>query len=128
MAVPDSHKNDPSSHTQKPENPLTSSAEQAQPHLESKGTFTLLLFASAQSYCDDKESLVFSAPMTLRQLFEELEREFPGIGEKVLKSSQFSVNLEYVDCTWEGAMQGKDEHVTLKARDEVGIIPPVSSG
>lgn len=66
--------------------------------------------------------------MTLRQLFEELERRYSGIGEKVLKSSQFSVNLDYVHCTWKGTMQGDDEELVLKARDEVGIIPPVSSG
>lgn len=66
--------------------------------------------------------------MTLKQLFEMLDSKYPGIGEKVLRSSQFSVNLEYVDCTWEGTMSGVDEEVVLKAGDEVGIIPPVSSG
>lgn len=91
-------------------------------------TFTLLLFASAQTYCADTESLTFNAPMTLRELFTELERQFPGVGEKILRSSQIVVNLEYVDCDWEERDTEKGEKVVIGAGDEVGIVPPVSAG
>jgi len=94
---------------------------------EGQGTFILLLFASAQSYCDNTESLSLSAPMTLNQLYAELEQRWPGIGEKILKSSQVVLNLEYVDCEWD-EMQTKGNEVTIKQGDEVGIVPPVSAG
>ncbi|KAK5544509.1 hypothetical protein LTR23_004273, partial [Exophiala sp. CCFEE 6169] len=56
------------------------------------GTFTLLLFASASTYTGT-ETLVLSAPTTLRGLFRVLENRFPGITDKVLKSSAVTVNL-----------------------------------
>ena len=91
-------------------------------------TFTLLLFASAQQYCADTETLVLPAPMTLRELFAELERRFPGVGQKVLRSSQIVVNLDYVDCDWEERDTEKGERIVIQAGDEVGVVPPVSAG
>jgi len=87
------------------------------------GTFTLLLFASASSYTG-LESIDFPAPMPLSQLFHTLENKFPGMTNKILKSCAVCVNLEYVDTT---TGNGQEETI-LKAGDEVGIIPPVSSG
>lgn len=90
-------------------------------------TFTLLLFASAQSYCDDTDSMQLQAPTTLKGALEELERKFPGFGEKILKSSQIAVNLDYVDWTWD-QREIKGAAVTIQPGDEVGIVPPVSAG
>jgi len=127
------------------------------------GTFTLLLFASASTYTGT-ETLVLSAPTTLRGLFRVLENRFPGITDKVLKSSAVTVNLEYVDVdsfgvedlgkgNGEGIGEGEEEvslsrqgqgqggqgeggeggeemglDTVIRMGDEVGIIPPVSSG
>jgi len=93
----------------------------------SNETFTLLLFASVQSYCDNKESLSLPAPMTLKQLFDELEQRWPGIGEKILRSSQVALNLDYVDCDW-SEREKKGDEIVIKGGDEVGIVPPVSAG
>lgn len=65
--------------------------------------------------------------MTLQDLYLELERRWPGVGEKVLSSSQIVVNLDYVDCDWE-ERETKGRQVVIKAGDEVGIVPPVSAG
>ena len=114
----------------------------------STGTFTLLLFASASSYAGDIESLSLPAPTTLRQIFTHLESQFPDITKKILRSSGVSVNLEYVDfevdeldgeskgkggdagAEEEGEVEGQGEglDMVIRAGDEVGIIPPVSSG
>ena len=117
-------------------------------------TFTLLLFASAQSYTGES-SLTLSAPLSLSQLFPTLEKMYPGITCKVLRSCAVSVNLEYVDVpgldddraegsgngdgsnregglkdgVGRGEMKGSGEaEVVIQPGDEVGIIPPVSSG
>lgn len=66
--------------------------------------------------------------MTLRALFEELERRWPGVGEKVLKGSQIVVNLDYVDCEWEEREGEKGVRVVAGVGDEVGVVPPVSAG
>ena len=87
------------------------------------GTFTLLLFAAAQTYAGTS-SLSLPAPMPLSQLFPALEARFAGITQKVLGSCAVSLNLEYVDVPEEGS---KDDTV-IQVGDEVGIIPPVSSG
>ena len=52
--------------------------------------------------------------------FNELEKKYPGIKEKVLDSCAVTVNLEYVDL--------EENTAVIKDGDEVGIIPPVSSG
>ncbi|KAL2419892.1 hypothetical protein ABEF95_007882 [Exophiala dermatitidis] len=114
------------------------------------GTFTLLLFASASTYADNLETMVLPAPTTLRAVFRLLETKFPGFTEKVLKSSAVTVNLEYADSLdpadldvqrdlglnhdrrggdggdEDGRGQGLD--LVIRPGDEVGIIPPVSSG
>ena len=87
-------------------------------------TFTLLLFASASTYAGDIESLQLSAPLPLSGLFAELEERFPGIRKRVLYSCAVSVNLEYVDVPADDETGG----FVIQAGDEVGIIPPVSSG
>ena len=86
--------------------------------------------------------------MSLKRLFAILEEKYPGITKTVLRGCLVSVNLEYVDFEWdevapggdrqEGGLVGKGGEgkggeggggeVVLKAGDEVGIIPPVSSG
>ena len=110
-----------------------------------EGTFTLLLFASASTYAGNIETLSLPAPTTLRQVFVELESRFPGMVRKILRSSAITVNLEYVDfdpdqvvegdeASERGGAKGDEEgeghgfDTVVKAGDEVGIIPPVSSG
>ncbi|KPI42719.1 putative UTP--glucose-1-phosphate uridylyltransferase [Cyphellophora attinorum] len=103
----------------------------------SEGTFNLLLFASASTFCNNLESLSLPAPTTLPQLFNTLESHFPGIKKKVLRSSAITVNLEYVDfevdsegsVTKVGGVEGKEDgDVVIRRGDEVGVVPPVSSG
>ena len=93
----------------------------------STGTFTLLLFASAQTYTSQSQ-ISLPAPMPLRELFPTLESKFPGIADKVLNSCAVSVNLEYVDMPESGTVGDAEEQVVIQPGDEVGIIPPVSSG
>ena len=70
-----------------------------------------------------------------------LERQYPGITEKVLCSSAFTVNLEYVDVEFGGEKNEDDDKkdmttsphlegwdIPINPGDEVGVIPPVSSG
>lgn len=119
------------------------------------GTVTILLFASAASYTNDTDTLTLAAPMTLGDIFTTLEQQYPGITAKVLRSSAFTVNLEYVDVEFgdddnddnggaggaraldtdinntkvksaSGHLEGWD--TPINPGDEVGIIPPVSSG
>ena len=101
------------------------------------GTFTLLLFASASSYTqDDTDTLTLPAPTTLGDIFTTLERRYPGITRNVLQSSAVTVNLEYVDVEFPADGDVKAEKreglegwdVKIDVGDEVGIIPPVSSG
>ena len=100
---------------------------------EGGGEFTLLLFAAAQSYTD-LDTLTLPAPMTLKELFDELERRYTGMKRKVLRSAAVTVNLEYVefevddDGNMVGDRASGGEGVVIKKGDEVGIIPPVSSG
>ncbi|KAF8540468.1 ankyrin repeat-containing domain protein [Trichophaea hybrida] len=61
------------------------------------------------------------APLPLSQLYETLEKKYPGITEKVLRGSMVTVNLDYVD------LEEEAERV-IKPGDEVAIIPPVSAG
>jgi molybdopterin converting factor small subunit len=117
----------------------------------STGTFTLLLFASASTFAGDQETLTLPAPTTLRAVFGTLERRFPGMTRQILRSSAVTVNLEYVDFDPDGLLeldrgggggedgdgdQAADEQrkggdgldMLVREGDEVGIIPPVSSG
>jgi molybdopterin converting factor small subunit len=86
---------------------------------ESPAEFKILYFASATSYTK-KQSETLPAPLNMSDLFSELEKRYPGIRGKVLESCAVTVNLEYVDLD--------DSTVSIKDGDEVGIIPPVSSG
>lgn len=107
-----------------------------------KEAFTLLLFASAASYTDT-ESLSLPAPTTLGDIFQTLEARFPGFLPKILSGAAVTLNLEYVDVSfpdpqseseldamawskWKTTLEGWSTPV--KAGDEVGVIPPVSSG
>lgn len=98
-------------------------------------TFTILYFAAASSYTD-KSSEHIPAPLPLRLLFSTLESRYPGITAKVLKSCAVTVNLEYVDTDHDStgnlAADAKESEIEgsfmILAGDEVGIIPPVSSG
>lgn len=120
---------------------------------EAKGEFTLLLFASASTYTGGQETLWLPAPTTLRGVFRTLETRYPGILEKVLLSSAVTVNLDYVDLDvgdfevddddddddilkrdekgdgrGPGPRHGQGLDMVINVGDEVGIIPPVSSG
>ena len=99
---------------------------------QTPGYFRVLYFASAASYTK-KDSETFEAPSPLSKLFGMLEEQYPGIRKHVLNSCAVTVNLEYVDVedvdTGSGVDQGAgNEGPILKQGDEVGIIPPVSSG
>jgi len=63
------------------------------------------------------------APLKASELFDTLETRYPGMKQKVLSSCALTINLAYVDLEDE-----KDKEVVIKEGDEVGIIPPVSSG
>ena len=82
--------------------------------------FSILYFASASSFTK-KSSENFPAPLPVKELFGLLEGKYPGMEKSVLRSCAITVNLEYVDVEEDGEM-------VIKAGDEVGIIPPVSSG
>ncbi|KIW09191.1 uncharacterized protein PV09_00121 [Verruconis gallopava] len=82
--------------------------------------FKILYFAAASSFTK-KQAEMLPAPLRLSDLFAELDKRYPGIKDKVLDSCAVTVNLEYVDVVEEGS-------VMIKGGDEVGIIPPVSSG
>ncbi len=84
------------------------------------GHFNILYFASAASFTR-KPSENFPAPVPMKELFDVLEGKYPGMKKSVLSSCAITVNLEYVDVE-------EDAEMLIKEGDEVGIIPPVSSG
>ncbi|KAL2222322.1 cystathionine gamma-synthase [Thermoascus aurantiacus ATCC 26904] len=104
-------------------------------------TFQIHYFASAFTYTR-KHTESLPAPLPLARLFDVLEARYPGIRENVLRSCGVSLGLEYVDVEEEERKEkqrlreqggnGEDGEgegmVMIKAGDEVGIIPPVSSG
>ena len=97
-------------------------------------TFTILYFAAASTYTN-KTSEILAAPLPVRLLFSTLESRYPGITVKVLKSCAVTINLEYVDLSFEGDLDSAPDGASkengdpmIRAGDEVGIIPPVSSG
>ena len=83
--------------------------------------FNILYFASASSFTR-KKSESLPAPLLLKDLFEVLEKRYPGIKESVLESCAVTINLDYVD------VEEDRTGMAIKEGDEVGIIPPVSSG
>lgn len=92
-------------------------------------TFTVLYFATASSYTA-VSSEELPAPLPLEKLFPTLELRYPGITTKVLKSCAVTVNLEYVDIESDSESKSvaNTECKIINPGDEVGIIPPVSSG
>lgn len=95
------------------------------PKKASPGHFSLLYFASAASYTR-RSSEELPAPISVTDFFAHLEKEYPGIREKVLTSSLLTINLEYVDVNEETSEDASPK--IINEGDEVAIIPPVSSG
>lgn len=89
------------------------------------GQFVILYFAAATSFTGRQHDFL-PAPLSVSGLFGKLEEMYPGIREKVLASCAVTVNLDYVDLE-EEAEKG-DAAMVIGAGDEVGVIPPVSSG
>lgn len=89
------------------------------------GHFTVLYFASSSSYTK-KQHDFFAGPLSLGQLPEKLEEQYPGIKEKILGSCALTLNLDYVDV--EEEVEKGEQGLVIQAGDEVAIIPPVSSG
>ncbi|KFY31053.1 hypothetical protein V493_01417 [Pseudogymnoascus sp. VKM F-4281 (FW-2241)] len=87
-------------------------------------SFNLLYFASASSFTG-KDSDEFEAPVSLSKLFDLVEARYPGIKSTILDSCLVTINLEYVDVP---ESETGEANITIKAGDEVAIIPPVSSG
>ncbi|KAJ5806767.1 hypothetical protein N7474_010359 [Penicillium riverlandense] len=83
-------------------------------------TFTIHYFATASQYTS-KNTESLTAPLPLSALFPLLEERYPGINDKVLRSCGVSVEGEYVDVE-------VDKEMVILGRQEVAIIPPVSSG
>jgi len=90
-----------------------------------QGRFTLLYFAAATSYTHKQHDFL-AAPLAVGKLYDLLEKEYPGMREKVLSSCALTVNLDYVDLDDEAAKG--EEAMIIQSGDEVAIIPPVSSG
>lgn len=92
------------------------------------GHFRILYFASAASFTH-KESDTFAAPVTAATIFDLLEKSYPGMTQAVLSSCAITLNLEYIDIdSSNSGIRGSDSKTTIRAGDEVAIIPPVSSG
>lgn len=92
------------------------------------GHFRVLYFAAASTYTK-KASDEFKAPLPVRDLFQFLDTQYPGIRDRVLSSCAVTVNLEYVDIGEDkDAGPQASEDVIIREGDEVAIIPPVSSG
>lgn len=103
----------------------------SEPSGPSSGTFTIHYFASAGAYTG-KSHEALPAPLPLRRLFDVLEERYPGMKGKVLESCSVSVGLEYVDVDVEDVedpgTSSSAGGVVIGVGEEVGIIPPVSSG
>jgi molybdopterin converting factor small subunit len=92
--------------------------------MTSDKTFKILYFASASSLTG-RDSELLSAPLELGSLFGKLEQLYPGIKADILGSCAVTLNLSYVDLD---TTNEKNEPIVIQAGDEIGIIPPVSSG
>ncbi|KAL1894324.1 hypothetical protein Cpir12675_003706 [Ceratocystis pirilliformis] len=80
-------------------------------------TFTILYFANASTFagCESEE---LAAPLPVAQLYETLEKKYPGMQSAVLSCSMVAVNTEYVDLT--------DEAAVICAGDEHNFHPEVA--
>ncbi len=87
--------------------------------------FTVLYFASASSHTGKSHDFL-PASLKVTELYDVLDKKYPGFREKVLESAAITVDLEYIDLDEESARG--EECMVIGAGDEVGIIPPVSSG
>ena len=97
------------------------------PEKPATGYFRILYFASASTFTG-KTAETFPAPINIKGLYDYLEGKYPGINEKVLNSCAITVNLHYVDILGDNAHDSESFPRIIKEGDEVGIIPPVSSG
>lgn len=95
----------------------------------SSGHFKILYFAAASSFTKTSSDSL-SAPLPLSELFDVLDKKYPGIRQKVLDSCAVTINLEYVDMDEDenASTTKKEGGVIIQDGDEVAIIPPVSSG
>ncbi|KAJ3572409.1 hypothetical protein NP233_g3104 [Leucocoprinus birnbaumii] len=87
-----------------------------------QATITILYFAAASTAIGKtvEEIPLPSAGLALANLASLLTSRYPNTGlEKVLQTSQWSVNEEMVD---------DPTTVTLTGGEEVAVIPPVSGG
>ncbi|KAL8795853.1 MAG: hypothetical protein Q9195_001733 [Heterodermia aff. obscurata] len=82
------------------------------------GHFHILYFASASTFTG-KTAETFPAPIKLEDLYDILEGKYTGIKEKVLNSCAI---------TDDDAHDSESLPRIIEEGDEVGIIPPVSSG
>ena len=89
------------------------------------GHFTVLYFAAATSFSGRQHDFL-PAPLPITKLSNKLEEMYPGIKEKVLVSCAVTVNLDYVDVDEEA--EKSEGGLVIAEGDEVGVIPPVSSG
>ena len=92
-----------------------------------QSTFTILYFANAYSYTGTQSERL-PAPLPLQKLYPKLESRYPGITAKVLNICAVTVNLEYVDIDTKDNGCSAEHELVIQPGDEVGIIPPVSSG
>lgn len=91
------------------------------------GHFSIFYFASASTFTG-KTAETFPAPVNLGDLYDFLEDKYVGIKDKVLHSCAVTVNLHYVDIQDDSETHGESSGRIIEEGDEVGIIPPVSSG
>ena len=94
---------------------------------DSPALFTILYFATAYSFTQ-KASERLPAPMPAACLFDELDKKYPGIKQRVLKSCAVTINLDYVDVDPASEAGSEAGTTIIQEGDEVAIIPPVSSG
>ena len=89
------------------------------------GHFTILYFAAATSYTGRQHDFL-PAPLSVGKIHDVLDEKYAGMKSKVLESCALTVNLEYVDLEEEAEKEGGG--LVVQEGDEVGVIPPVSSG
>ena len=95
----------------------------ASPHEPPTNHFTLLYWGPATSFTGKGRDYI-KGPLKVTELFNVIERMYPGMKHNQLDSCAVSVNGEYADLN---PVEG-EETLMLKEGDEVAIIPPVSAG